>query len=89
MSIEKLELGEPFFTVKYVVEESSCEVAEPCIVINLSEQPIRIESQELGFFKSVVATNTVVKEVHRGLIVERFASYPDQEALYEEAAPSS
>ena len=84
MSVEALNLGEPFFTVKYLVEEDNYPVDEPCILINLSEQPIKIESQGLSFFKSVVVTNTTVNDVQRGLIVERFANYPDEEALYEE-----
>lgn len=84
MSIENLELGEPFFTVKYLVEEDSYQVEEPCILINVSEQPIKIESQELAFFKSVVVTKITLKDVQRGLIVERFAHYPDEAALYEE-----
>lgn len=84
MSVELLTLGEPFFTVKYLVEEESCQIDEPCILINVSEQPIKIESQKLSFFKSVVVTDTIVENVQRGLIVERFSSYPDEAALYEE-----
>ncbi|NNK57859.1 MAG: hypothetical protein HKP44_11175 [Desulfofustis sp.] len=84
MSIEQLDFVEPFFTVKYLVEENSYRVEEPCILINLSEQPITIENQQLAFLQSVVVTNIAVKEIKRGLIVERFASYEDEAALYEE-----
>ncbi len=84
MSIEQLEFAEPFFTVKHVVEEKSYRVGERCILINLSEQPITIETQKLGFLQSVVVTNIAVSGVKRGLIVERFANYEDEAALYEE-----
>lgn len=84
MSIEVLSFVEPFFTVKYLVEEESYHVEEPCILINLSEQPITIENQKLGFLQSVVVTNIAVKAVLRGLVVERFADYEDEAALYEE-----
>lgn len=84
MSIEVLSFVEPFFTVKYLVEEVSYHVEEPCILINLSEQPITIENQKLGFLQSVVVTNIAVKAVLRGLVVERFADYEDEAALYEE-----
>ncbi len=84
MSIKALNFGEPFFTVKYLVEEDRYRVEERCILINLSEQPITIENQKLGFLQSVVVTNIAVKEVTRGLIVERFADYEDEASLYEE-----
>ena len=84
MSIEILDFVEPFFTVNYLVDEDSFRVEERCILINLSEHPIRIENQKLGFLQSVVVTNIAVNEVKRGLIVERFADYQDEPALYEE-----
>lgn len=84
MSIEKLDFVEPFFTVNYLVDEDSFRVEERCILINLSEYPIRIENQKLGFLQSVVVTNIAVNEVKRGLVVERFADYQDESALYEE-----
>jgi hypothetical protein len=84
MSIEALSFAEPFFTVKYIVEEESYRVEERCILINLSEQPITIENQKLGFLQSVVVTTIAVKEVKQGLIVERFADYEDEPSLYEE-----
>ena len=84
MSIEQLEFGEPFFTVKYLLEEDSYHVEERSILINLAEQPITIENQKLNFLQSVVVTNITVSGVKRGLIVERFANYEDEAALYEE-----
>jgi hypothetical protein len=84
MSIEQLEFAEPFFTVIYLVEEESYQVEERSILINLSEQPITIENQKLNFLQSVVVINITVSGVKRGLIVERFANYVDEAALYEE-----
>ena len=59
-------------------------VEERCTLVNLSEQPVRVESQELDFLQSVVVTDIAVNEVKRGLIVERFSNYEDEAALYEE-----
>lgn len=84
MSIELLEIGEPFFTVKYLVDEQSYRVDGRTIMVNLSEAPIRIRSQKLAQFQSVVVTNTEIREVTRGVAVERFADYPDEPALYAE-----
>ena len=84
MSIEVLSFAEPFFTVEYLVEEESYRVEERCILINLSEQPITIENQKLGFLQSVVVTNIAVQVVKQGRGVKRFADHEDEAALYEE-----
>lgn len=83
MSIETLDFAEPFFTVKHLSGEDEYNVTEPVILVNLGEQPIKIQDQRLGQFQSVVVTNTAVCGVERGVIVERFSSYDDEEALYE------
>ena len=84
MSIEKLDFGEPFFTVKYLSGEEEYRVEESSILVNLSEQSIRIQNQKLDFFQSVVVTNIIIRDVKKGVIVERFANYNDQDALFEE-----
>mgnify|MGYP001825459144 FL=1 len=84
MSVAILDFAEPFFTVKYVTDEAEYKVAERSILVNLSEQPIRIESQKLAFLESVVVTNITVNGDERSLIVERFADYEDEAVLYEE-----
>jgi hypothetical protein len=84
VSVAILDFAEPFFNVKYVTDEAEYKVAERSILVNLSVQPIRIESQKLAFLESVVVTNITVNEVERSLIVERFADYEDEAALYEE-----
>ena len=84
MSIKKLDFSEPFFTVKYVVGDKEFQVAESSILVNLSEQPIRIHNQKLDFFQSVVVTNITIKDMEKAILVERFASYTDEGALFEE-----
>lgn len=83
MSIEKLEFGEPFFTVKYL-SEKEYQVEESSILVNLSDRPLRIQNQKLDFFQSVVVTNVAIQDVEKGLLVERFSSYTDEEALFGE-----
>ena len=45
---------------------------------------IRIKNQKLGFFQSVVVTNITIQDVEKGVLVERFSSYTDEEMLFEE-----
>ena len=84
MSIRNLDFAEPFFTVKYIVNEDEYLVEDSCILLNIAEQPIAIQDQRLGSFQSVVVRNTAIKGVQQAILVERFASYEDEPALYEE-----
>ena len=63
MSIEALDFAEPFFTVKCLLDEKEYTVGKKSIVVNLSEKPIKIQNQRLGFLQSVVVTNTGICEV--------------------------
>lgn len=84
MSIKTLDFVEPFFTVKYLLNEGEYPVGEKSIIINLSEKPIKIQDQQLGFFQSVVVTNTSICKVERGVLVERFSDYVDEKAFLDE-----
>jgi hypothetical protein len=84
MSIKTLDFAEPFFTVKYLLNEKEYSVGKKSIIVNLSDQPIKIEDQQLGFFQSVVVTNTTIREVERGVLIERFSDYTDEKAFLDE-----
>lgn len=84
MSVQILDFAEPFFTVKYLVDQEEYQVDESSILVNISEQPILIQNQKLDTFQSVVVTNTQIRNVTRGILVERFARYQDEKALFEE-----
>ena len=66
MSIKKLDLAEPFFKVKYLLNEQEYAIGEKTILINLSDKPIKVQNQEIGFFRSVVVTNTKIYQIDRG-----------------------
>lgn len=84
MTIETFDFAEPFFTVKFLRDENEYQVGESCILLNISERPIRIQDQQLAIFQSAVVTNTAIRDVEKGVLIERFADYPDETALYEE-----
>ena len=84
MSIEHLDFAEPFFPVKYICEEAEYAVKEKCILFNLSQIPVLINSRPLDFFRSVVVTNTTVTQLNRCLIIKKFLDYPDTAKLYEQ-----
>ena len=78
-----LDFAEPFFSVSYLLEVERREVGPKSIVVNLSPQPLRILDQALAFFRSVVVTNTSLREVRRCLLVEDFERYGDAQSLFE------
>ena len=84
MSIEILEFAKPFFTVRYLLTEKEYLVSEKSIVINLSEQPIKIQGQKLEFFQSVIVTNTTLCEVERSVLIEGIANYADESTLFDQ-----
>lgn len=83
MSIEILDFAEPFFTVKYLQNEKECHINQSSILINMAEQPILIQDQSLGSLQSVIVMNTTIRNVDKGVLVERFSSYRDERALLE------
>jgi hypothetical protein len=78
-----LDFAEPFFTVSYLLDVDDRPVGPRSIVVNLSLQPLRIRDQALAFFRSVVVTNTSMREVKRCLLVEDFERYGDAPSLFE------
>ena len=84
MSVDKLDFAEPFFTVKLVQNEAEVAIQHRVIGLNLSERPIQIRGQRLSHLQSAILVNTPIRNVERAVLVERFADYPDEEALFEQ-----
>ena len=83
MSIKELAFAQPFFPVQFITGESGYKVGNKSIVVNLSEVPVAINGRPLGFFTSVVVTNTEVKNLSRCFLIEKFNDYPDTNALFD------
>lgn len=84
MPLKTLEFAEPFFTVRLITDEETHRVEGKSIVLNLSDTPLRIREQSLGHLQSVVLTNTTMRGVEHAVVIERFADYADEEALFTE-----
>lgn len=83
MSIQELDFAEPFFAVKLIEDESEIAIQEKSILLNLSETPIRIQKQTLNHLQSAIFANTPVQGIETAVLVERFAGYTDEDALFE------
>lgn len=84
MSVRSLDFAEPFFPVKYLLDEAEYPVGAKSIVFNLSRKEIRVRHQGLGFFRSTVLTNIAIADVARCLVIEDFERHADHEALFAE-----
>ena len=83
MSIETLEFAEPFFTVRLVKEEATYRVFDRSIVLNLSEEPIKVQDQKINYLNSVIVSNTLVFAAEYCIVIERFDEHSDQTSLFE------
>lgn len=84
MSVERLEFAEPFFSVNYIHGERQFAVRKKSIILNLSQTPVRIQHQGLGFFKSTVLMNIEIQDLNRCLIIGDVDAYnEDMDALFD------
>ena len=81
MSVETLDIGKPFFDIKLVRNEVTCEIIGKCIVLNLGETLINVREQTLGSLQSVILKDTSIENVEHAVIVERFADHCDEADL--------
>ncbi len=83
MSVHPLDFVEPFFSVKYLLDEKDYTVGKKSIVFNLARKGIGIKHQALSFFRSTVVTNMMITDVERCFVIEDFERNTDHEALFE------
>ena len=69
MTIQKLDIAEPFFSVSMVSNEANLTITGRTIVLNLADSSIRIREQTLGSLQSVILRDTEFETVqHLSLI---------------------
>ena len=83
MTIQNLDIAEPFFSVSMVNDEASLKITGRTIVLNLADNPIHIREQTLGSLQSVILRDTEIETVQHAILVERFDDHPDEAALME------
>ena len=84
MPIETLDIAEPFFTIRIIRDEPAYQVSGKVILLNLSETPIAFRQQSLGHLQSVIVADVELGGLNDAVIVERFADYPDEAALFDQ-----
>lgn len=83
MTIQNLDIAEPFFSVSMISDEASLTITGRTIVLNLSNLPIRIREQTLGSLQSVILRDTQIETVEHAILVERFDNHSDEATFLE------
>ena len=81
MPVNHLKIAEPFFGLHHVAGETSLNITERTIVLNISNKPIRVENQFLGHLQSVLLSNTILHDIERAILVDRFDAHLNDEVL--------
>ena len=81
MTVQTLDIGEPFFGIRVIAEAARYEVSGRVIALNLSERPIRIRGQRLAALQSVILRDTMMEGVQHAVVIERFADHEDDAEL--------
>ncbi|WP_371169358.1 hypothetical protein [Aliiroseovarius sp. 2305UL8-7] len=84
MPINDLNIADPFFLVRVVLEEASVEITDKTIVLNLSQTPIGVRGQKIAYLQSAILRETQIFPVQHAVLVEGFAKHKDQTSLMRE-----
>lgn len=84
MSIQTLDIGEPFFTLRLLHSEASHRIGGKTIALNLADTPIRVREQKLDSLQSVILKDTDIHDVEHAILIERFADHSDEGSLLAE-----
>ena len=82
MSVRQLDFAEPFFQVSLLEDEDSYVLAGKAIVLNLADQPVKIEQQVLGHLQSAIFVDVALVNLRQAVLVQGFDRFTSDEALF-------
>ena len=84
MSIKKLDFCAPFFKATLIENESQYTVSQNSILLNLSDNPVKANTQSIAFYESKIVNNIELNNIDRIVLIEGFDAYPNEAKLFEE-----
>ncbi|MDP5220218.1 hypothetical protein Q5Y75_23790 [Ruegeria sp. 2205SS24-7] len=81
MTIETINIGDPFFAIRIITDEAVHKIADKTIALNLGAHPIRIRQQSLGPLQSAIVQNTELERIEHAVLINGFARHRDEVAL--------
>jgi hypothetical protein len=88
MSITKIDIGEPFFSLELVEDEQRLPVLSKTIVVNLSVNPITIEKQKLAEFQSNYVMGTDLVNVDQAILIRNLRPDLSEQELCDQVGES-
>lgn len=83
MTIQNIDIAEPFFTIRMVSGEKMLPITAKTIVLNLAERPVRIRNQQLPSLASVIVFDTEIQDVDQAILLDGFEQHKDEPGLLE------
>lgn len=83
MTIQNVDIAEPFFTIRMVSGEKMLPITKKTIVLNLAERPVLIHNQQLPSLTSVIVFDTEIQDVDQAILVDGFEQHKDEPGLLE------
>ncbi len=81
MTIQSIDIAEPFFGLNLLKDEDAFYVEGRAIVLNLSDKNIEIEEQSLKSLESVIVQNARISNLKHAAIVTGFESFEYEEVV--------
>ncbi|MBC7003108.1 hypothetical protein BIZ37_11100 [Photobacterium sp. BZF1] len=83
MSIQSLEFCAPFFKATLIENEALYRVSNNSILLNLSDTPIKANTQSIAFYESKIINNIELQNIERIVLIEGFDAHPNEAKLFE------
>ena len=81
MTIQSIDIAEPFFGLTLLQDEDAFDVEGRAIVLNLSDEIVEIEEQSLKSLESVIVQNARISNLKHAAIVTGFESFEYEEVV--------
>ena len=81
MTIQSIDIAEPFFGLTLLQNEDAFDVEGRAIVLNLSDEIVEIEEQSLKSLESVIVQNARISNLKHAAIVTGFESFEYEEVV--------
>ena len=81
MTIQTLTIGDPFFAIRILKDESRHPISGKAIVLNLADTALKVREQSIGALQSVILTETEIREVAQAVLIEGYDDHSDEADL--------
>jgi len=78
MTVQALDIAQPFFGVTFITDETTYKLSGRAIVLNLGEKPLGVEGQDLPPLQSSILTDTRLVNIGKAVVVRGFDDFENE-----------